>query len=143
MKLFLGNTEVNSIMLHTDTDDATLKASDLQSGVTAYARGQKVTGSGKAFAFASYGDCSSNDAIPLPLSNVNTILVSAVGYNIKMSKAMKSLRETDFSSAQEVATITIDDANYPITIKVASNVLTIACDKTVTLQLMYGKDEYT
>lgn len=49
MKLCLGNTPVKSLnirKLDVDTNDATIVASDMQSGTVAYAKGQKVTGTG-------------------------------------------------------------------------------------------------
>lgn len=47
MKLCLGSTPVKSLnirKLDVDTNDATIVASDMQSGSIAYAKGQKVTG---------------------------------------------------------------------------------------------------
>ncbi len=143
MKMYLGDTAVKGVMLHTDSDDATLKASDLQSGVTAYAKGQKVTGSGKSFEFASYGDISSNIAMPIPVSDINTVIVSAVNYPIRMSKSALELQALDFSVAQEVAIVTVNGTEYPIKIKAASNMITISCGQTIQLQLMFGKDNYT
>lgn len=49
MKLCLGSTSVKSLnirKLDVDTNDATVVASDMQSGSIAYAKGQKVTGTG-------------------------------------------------------------------------------------------------
>lgn len=49
MKLCLGSTPVKSLnirKLDVDTNDATIVASDMQSGSIAYAKGQKVTGTG-------------------------------------------------------------------------------------------------
>lgn len=49
MKLCLGSTPVKSLnirKLDVDTNDATIVASDMQSGSIAYAKGQKVTGMG-------------------------------------------------------------------------------------------------
>lgn len=125
-----------------DTNDCDMTASDLQAGKTGVARGQKITGTGKAFSFAMYGDCESNIMLPIPTSEINTIIVSANGYAVKMIQAMKDFREVNFSTAQEVATINIDGEDYIITLQIVSNMLTIACGKNVTLQVMFGKDDY-
>ena len=142
MKLCIGSSQVNSLMLHTDSDDATLKSTDLQSGVTAYAKGQKVTGSGKAFSFAFYGGCESNTIIPIPVEAVNTVSVSSAGHPVKMAKPILDVRGYDFSTAKQVATVAVNGTDYPITVKVASRMITVSCDQTVTLQVLFGKDEY-
>lgn len=49
MKCYLGISPVKSLdirKLDVDTNDATVVASDMQSGSIAYAKGQKVTGTG-------------------------------------------------------------------------------------------------
>lgn len=142
MKMYLGNTPLKNLKVGTNTDDATLVASDLQVGKTGYSRGRKVTGTGKAFSFACYGGCNSNEVIPIPVSEINTINISSASYAIKMSDIMRNLRELDFSTAKTVAVATIDGTDYPITLKVESNTITIACDKTIILQTVFGKDEY-
>lgn len=142
MKLMLGSTPVKKMMIHNDTQDATMVASDLQAGVTCYAKGQKITGTGKCFSFATYGSFSSNKRIPIPVSEINTIVVSAKDNAVKMTKTALEFQEMDFSTEQEVATITINGSDYSVTLKVVNNMVTIACEQTVTLQIMLGKDEY-
>lgn len=49
MKLCLGSTPIKSLnirKLDVDTNDATIVASDMQTSSVAYAKGQKVTGTG-------------------------------------------------------------------------------------------------
>ena len=82
MKMIYNGTPIKSLNIkhyELNTNDATLKASDLQSGVTAYAKGQKITGIGRAFRFALYGDFPSNREIPIPVSEINTVVVSSFG----------------------------------------------------------------
>ena len=146
MKMIYGNTPIKSLNIRhyeMDTNSATVQPSDLQAGVTAYARGQKVTGSGKAFAFALYGGCSSNSLIPIPVSTINTVLISASSHTTKMNKTALELQKLDFTVPQEVAVINVDNVDYVVTVQAANNMITLHCDKTVTLQFLFGKDEYT
>ena len=146
MKMFLGNTPVNSLNVHhfeMNTNDATVFASDLQAGVTCYARGQKITGTGKCFSFAFYGGCNSNDIIPIPVNAINTVLISSASHTVNMSRTTLELQRLDFSLPQEVAFANVDGVNYPITIQVSSNMITITCNKVLTLEVLFGKDEYT
>ena len=55
MKMYLGDVPVKALYTHTDTDEGNITAPDMQSGMIAFAKGVKLTGTGKAFAFASYG----------------------------------------------------------------------------------------
>lgn len=146
VKLMYGNVPVKSLNIHhfeMDTNDASLQPSDMQAGITAYARGQKVVGTGKAFSFAMYGRCSSNEIIPIPVNTVNTVLISADSYATKMAKTILELQELDFTIPQTVANVSIDGTDYAVTVQASSGVITVACDKTVTLQVLFGKDEYT
>ena len=141
MKLMLGNTPVKKMMIHNDTQDATMVASDLQAGVTCYAKGQKVTGTGKCFSFAVYGSFPTNRAIPIP-ETINVILIGSTDYFVKMAHYVSDLTAMDFSSPVVVATITIDGTDYPISVSVVSNLLTVSCSKAINLEIFYGKDNY-
>lgn len=146
MKMMYGSVPVTNLHItkhDVSTDDATLKASDLQSGVTAYARGQKVTGTGKAFAFALYGGISSNDVIPIPVAEINTISIASASYSVKMESPILVIRDYDYSVSTKVADVTVDGTDYPIAVMVTNNTITVTCEKTVALQVLFGKDEYT
>lgn len=142
MQLRLGDTKVKALMIHNDTSDATLKASDMQAGVTGYANGQKITGTGKAFVFALYGNFSSNEMIPLPVTEINTLVVSCAGNPVKMAATTVVMRDYDFSTDKQVAAVTVNGTDYPITLRVTGGIATFSCDQTVMLQLFVGKDEY-
>lgn len=142
MKMYLGDVPVKALYTHTDTDDADLVSSDMHSGKTAYVKGRKITGTGKAFVYAIYGSCPSNTSMPIPVSSLNTIVISCASYAVKMTGGIVDLGKNNYTTARAVANVTIDGTNYPITVKIASNTLTIACGKTVTLQVLFGKDDH-
>ena len=71
-------------------------ASDLQAGKTAVARGQKITGTGKSFEFANYGELRTNADRFVP-SNINVIEVSSMEYPIKLSISLTEMVDIDFS----------------------------------------------
>lgn len=141
MKLMLGNTPVKKMMIHNDTQDATMVASDLQAGVTCYAKGQKVTGTGKSFEFAQYGKINTNVSIYCPVI-INVIEISSLDYPIKMSVALPDMHALDFSIVQTIGHVIVDNIEYPITAQVNGVILKLACEKTVALQVFYGKDNY-
>ena len=142
MQIALGDNKIKALMIHNDTSDATLKASDMQAGVTGYANGQKLTGTGKAFAFAMYGNVSSTDMITLPVDTINTIIISSAVNPVKMAADAVTLRSYDFSTDKQVATVTVNGTDYPITMRIAGGILTFGCSQKVTLQVFIGKDEY-
>lgn len=141
MKLMLGGTPVKKMMIHNDTMDATMVASDMQAGVTAYANGQKVIGTGKSFEFATYGDLDTNINRFVP-NNINIIEITSYDYPVKSTLQLKYMKDVDFSIGQNVATIIIDGIEYNLIVSVNYNMLKISCDKNVTLQVFFGKDNY-
>lgn len=141
MKLMKGSTPIKKTMIHNDTQDATMVASDLQAGVTCYAKGQKVTGTGKSFEFAQYGGLRTNLSRYIP-NDINVIEISSTEYPVKMSLDLYAIREIDFSTSQQIGTVVIDNVEYALTVSVVSNILKILCDKTFYLQVFYGKDLY-
>lgn len=141
MKMYLGNTAVNSMKVGTNTDDATLIASDLQSGVTGYARGKKVVGTGKSFEFAWYGNTYLNFPMPIP-APINIVELASTNYPVKMSIDLNNMRNIDFSSEQTIANVAIDGEEHSVSIVVENNIMTISCDKSISLEVFYGKDNY-
>ena len=141
MKMYLGNVPVKSLYTHTDTDEGNITAPDMQSGMIAFAKGVKLTGTGKAFAFASYGQISTNKACPVP-SIINFIEVSSLTYPVKMNIALSSMKNTDFSTIQKIGAVTINGTAYDITAQVSNNMLTVGCSKDINLEVFYGRDEH-
>ena len=144
MKLYLGNTPVKSLnirKLDVDTNDATIVASDMQSGMTAYAKGVKITGTGKSFAFASYGSQRTNVEIPIP-GMINVIGVGSSIYPVSVGISMSDMIDVDFSVENTIANVVIDNVTYPITAQVTDNKLTLGCSQDIQLEMFYGKDEH-
>ena len=123
------------------TNDATMKASDLQSGVTAYAKGKKITGTGKSFEFAYYGGIEANFPNYIP-SMINVVEITSTVYPIKANIALSSMRDIDFSTSQIIGSVIINNVEYPITSTIVNNFLTLSCDESISLQIFYGKDNY-
>lgn len=145
MKLMYGNVPVKSLNIHSyelNTNDCDMVASDLQSGKTAVARGQKITGTGKSFEFAYYGAIETNFPIYIP-NNINVIEVASMYYPIQLSIAISDMKDIDFTIVQTVCDVVIDGVVYPLTIQASNNILTATCDKDIKLQVFYGKDNYT
>ena len=144
MKMIYNGTPVNSLKVkhyELSTNDATLKPSDMQAGVTAYAKGQKVTGTGKCFSFALYGGSSTNESNIIP-TVINTIQIGSTDYPVRMTLPMNRMVSHDFTVAQTVAEVTIDGVVYPMIVSVQNGEFLITCEKTITVQLFIGKDEY-
>ena len=141
MKLMLGNTPVKKMMIHNDTQDATMVASDLQAGVTAYAGGQKVTGTGKSFEFADYGEIYTNFPIYVP-TMINIVEIMSTTHPIKSLIELRHMKNTDFSAPQNIGYAVIDTVEYPITISITDNLLMLSCERDFSLQIFYGKDNY-
>lgn len=141
MKMYLGDVPVKALYTHTDTDEGDITAPDMQSGMIAFAKGVKLTGTGKAFAFASYGQMSTNEAWPVP-SIINVIEVSSLTYPVKTNIALSSMKNTNFSTIQKIGAVTINGTAYDITAQVSNNMLTVGCSKDISLEVFYGRDEH-
>ena len=144
MKLYLGSTPVKSLnvrKLDVDTSDATIVASDMQSGRTAYANGVKLTGTGKCFAFASYGQFRTNFAQPIP-SGINIIEIASLEYPVKLSVLLDDMKNLDFTVEQTLGEVTINGVAKEISVSITDNNMTIVCDQDIYLQLFYGKDDH-
>lgn len=144
MKMFYGNIPVNSMKVkhyEVSTNDATLKASDMQAGVTAYAKGKKVTGTGKCFEFANYGHLDTNLSRYIP-NGINIIEIGSIEYPIQLSIPLNEMCNVDFSADKIVASVIIDGVGYDLSVSVKSNILTITCEKTISLEVFFGKDNY-
>lgn len=141
MKMYLGDVPVKALYTHTDTDEGNITAPDMQSGMIAFAKGVKLTGTGKAFAFASYGQMPTNKAWPVP-SIINVIEVSSLTYPVKTNIALSSMKNTNFSTIQKIGAVTINGTAYDITAQVSNNMLTVGCSKDISLEVFYGRDEH-
>ena len=144
MKMMYGGTQVRGLNVNkfdVSTNDCTAIPSDLQSGVTCVSKGKKITGTGKSFEFANYGFLSTNSRRYVP-SYINIIEVSSSEYPIKLSLDLISMRNVDFSTEQLIGTVSVDGVEYDLKASVQSNMLKVACDKTINLQVFYGKDNY-
>ena len=145
MKMYLDGKSVNSLHIikhDIDTNNCTMIPSDLQAGVTCFARGQKVTGTGKSFEFANYGQLTTNSSRYVP-TNINVIQVTSIEYPIKLNMDFETIKGSDFANEQVIATVITDDGEYDLVATIQSNIMRITCDKTFRLQIFYGKDNYS
>ena len=145
MKMYLGGTPLKSMNIRhyeMDTNSATITPSDMQAGTTCFAKGQKLTGTGKAFEFATYGKFPVNSSVPIPTTDINTILVSSTDGAVKMVDGINNLRNLDFSTAQEIGKIILDGAEYSLTVQIINNRITFGCTQSVSVQAMIGKDNF-
>lgn len=144
MKLIYGGVPYNTTKVRhyeTNTNDATLQSSDLQAGVTAYAKGQKITGTGKCFEFAGYGDFEANDTWFIP-SEINVVQISCTNHPIQALVKVSDTNYLSFTTEQYIGNLIFDNTNYPINVSVIDNILSITCDIQTTFQVFYGKDNY-
>lgn len=145
MKMIYNGTPIESMKLkhyEVNTNSATVQPSDLQAGVTCFAKGRKVTGTGKAFEFAEYGVVATNVQRFVP-SLINVVEITSLEHPIKMVTHLLDMDDVDFTTEQTIGIVVIDNVEYPITVKVEGYILTFNCEKTVTLEFFYGKDNYT
>lgn len=144
MKMMYNGTPIKSLNIkhfEMNTNSATVQPSDLQSGVTCFARGQKVTGTGKSFEFACYGNWTTNLPYIVP-ATINVVQVGSIDYAIKTVISMYDTYFLDFTTSQKIAEVTIDGVVYPISVSVQNGKLTVFCDQTINIQLFFGKDNY-
>lgn len=144
MKLIYGGVPYNTTKVkhfEMDTNSATVQPSDMQAGVTCFARGAKVTGTGKSFEFACYGDTMTNMPEFIP-TLINVVEISSTEYPIKSLIPFIEMIDVDFSIEQSIGTVVVNGTEYPITLTVQGNVLTFNCEQTVSLQFFYGRDNY-
>ena len=146
MKMFLGGKSqpINTLKLkhfELDTNDCDVLPSDLQSGISCFARGQKIIGTGKSFEFANYGGFRTNFPIYIP-SLINIVEIASTEYPIKINIALSDMKDIDFSTSQNVGYIIADGINYTVNAVAKDNFLTLSCDKTIYLQIFYGRDNY-
>lgn len=144
MKMFLGNTPMKSLNIkhfEMNTNDCTMVPSDLQAGVTAVARGQKIVGTGKSFEFANYGKLKTNSSRYVP-SNINIIELASSEHPIVLTLDLGDMKTVDFSTPKKVASVVVDGESYDLEVSVQSNILKVSCEHTFYLQVFYGKDNY-
>lgn len=145
MKMYYGKTPIKSLNIkhyELDTNDCDMVASDLQAGKTAVAKGRKITGTGKSFEFAAYGTSITNLAEFIP-TLINVVEVASLDYPVKNSIDLNDMKNIDFTTEQTIGIVIIDNVEYPINVKIENSLLTFNCEKSITLQTFYGKDNYT
>lgn len=144
MKLIYGGVPYNTAKVNhyeKNTNDATTVPSAVQVGLTYYANGQKQTGTGKSFEFATYGATTTNMMEFVPIS-INVVEIACLEHPLRSVIGFDEITSVDFTTEQTVGFILIDNIEYPITVKIEGNILTFNCEKEVTLQFFYGKDNY-
>ena len=153
MKMIYGGVPVNSLKVkhyEISTNDCDMIASDLQAGKTAVARGRKITGTGKSFSFASYGELRTNESVFVPMV-VNAVFIGSTEYPVRMIEQMENMIQErrylemykyHFSNPREIAEVIIDGIIYPLTVSVQNGEFLVSCEKTISIELFYGKDEY-
>lgn len=144
MKMMYGGVPIKTVKIkhfEMDTNDCTMEPSDLQAGITGVSKGRKIVGTGKAFEFARYGSVYTNVTTAIP-TDINIIEVASLDYPVQLSIALNKMFNVDFSIPQHIGNVVIDGQSYPLTITASNNTMTISCDKTIKLQIFYGRDNY-
>lgn len=144
MKMMYNKTPVKSMKVkhyEISTNDCSAIPSDLQTGVTCVSKGKKITGTGKSFEFAHYGTTRLNLPIPVPEA-INVIEIASTEYPVRMLFGVNNIKNIDFSSESAVANVTIDGEEYIVSLTMNNNILTISCEKSISLEIFYGKDNY-
>lgn len=144
MKMMYNGTEIKSLNIkhyEMDTNSATVQPSDLQAGVTCFGRGKKITGTGKCFEFAFYGQMESNDSLIIPCE-VNVVQVATVDYPMSSTTPITKTKNLDFTTPQTVGNVVINNVTCPVNITVQNNEISISCGEAVTFEVFFGKDNY-
>lgn len=144
MKFIYGGVPYNTTKIkhyEVPTNDCDMVASDLQAGKTGVARGRKIIGTGKSFEFAYYGTTITNLQEYMP-SLINVVEITSVDYPIKSLIGFDEMIGVDFTTERTIGVVVIDNIEYPINIKVEDNILIFSCEKTISLEFFYGKDNY-
>lgn len=144
MKMMYNGTQIKSLNVkhyEMDSNFATVEPSDMQSGKTAVAKGKKITGTGKSFEFAQYGNIETNSPLYVP-NTINVIEIASLNYPIKSSIPFSDMGNIDFSVSQVIGHIDINGSNSEISVKVENNLFTVTCSETIKLQIFYGRDRY-
>ena len=145
MKMMLGNTPVKSLNIHhfeMDTNSATVQPSDLQAGITCFARGQKVTGTGKSFEFAYHGGIQSNDSLIIPTNTINVVHVTSLDYPVHSLIHLNNTNQLDFTVGQTICNLIVDGTAYPVVVTANNNEVLVSCDINVRFEIFFGKDNY-
>ena len=143
--MIYGGVPVNSLKVkhyELDTNSATVQPSDMQSGITAYARGQKIIGTGKSFEFAYYGRMLSNDSFIIPTNTVNVVHISSVDYPVHSLVHLANMDNLDFTSGQVVCNLIVNGSEHPVTVIANNNEISVNCDVNVYFEIFFGKDNY-
>lgn len=144
MKMIYGGTPVNSLKVkhyELNTNGATCEPSAVQTGLTYYANGKKEVGTGKSFEFAQYGTMATNIPQFIP-SLINVVEIAGRDYPIRSLIDLTQIVEVDFTTEPTIGIVVIDNIEYPITVKIEGYILTFNCEKKVSLNFFYGKDNY-
>lgn len=145
MKMIYGGTPVKSLKVkhyEMDTNSCDMIASDLQTGKTAVARGQKITGTGKSFEFAYYGRLMSNDSLIIPINEINIVHVSSLDYPVHSTVKLLDMKYLDFSTEQIIGNLIFNNLEYPVSVLVQNNEISIFCDIDANFEIFFGKDNY-
>ena len=114
MKLMYGNVPVKALNINyfeQDTNDCDMIASDLQAGKTAVARGKKITGTGKSFEFARYGQLVTNESDYVP-SDINIVHICSLDNPVKLTIALNNMKNQDFSAPLEIGSMFVNNVFY-------------------------------
>lgn len=144
MKMIYGGVPYNTLKLkhfEVPTNDATCEPTAVQAGLTYYANGRKQVGTGKSFEFATYGTMPTNNIDYVP-SDINTILISSTNAPIQLTVAIDDTNKIDFSNPTEIGKAFIDGVYYPIIVEINNHLLSLVCEKTIMLEIFYGKDNF-